>query len=129
MQNIQVVNQYFHSLATGNFELLGALLADDITWHQPGNGSLSGVHQGKADVFKLFGKFVEISEGSFKIDAVEVVMANGNLVSAIVKFSAAKKSGAKISMSGTDLMRVENGKIKEVHLFSGDQAAEDAFWG
>jgi hypothetical protein len=82
-----------------------------------------------AAVFALFGKFMEISEGSFKIDGVDSIMENGALVSASLKFSAAKKSGAKIAMSGVDLMKVENGKIKEVHLFSGDQDAEDAFWG
>jgi len=129
MQNIETVKQYFHSLATGNFEALGALLADDITWHQPGSGSLSGTHQGKAAVFTLFGKFMALSEGSFKIDAVESIMANGALVAVTLKFSATKKSGARISMNGVDLMKVENGKIKEVHLFSADQAGEDAFWG
>jgi uncharacterized protein len=129
MQNTQTVEQYFHSLAAGNFELLGSLLADDIVWHQPGRGSLSGTHTGKAAVFSLFGKFMEISEGSFKIDGVSSVMENGALVTATVEFSAAKKNGAKIAMGGVDLMKVENGKIKEVHLFSGDQAAEDAFWG
>jgi uncharacterized protein len=129
MQNTNTVKQYFHSLATGNFELLGSLLADDIVWHQPGKGALSGKHVGKPAVFALFGKFMEISEGSFKIDGVDSIMENGALVSASLKFSAAKKSGAKIAMSGVDLMKVENGQIKEVHLFSGDQAAEDAFWG
>ena len=32
-------------------------------------------------------------------------------------------------MAGVDLLRVENGKIAEVWLFSEDQPAEDAFWG
>jgi len=55
-------------------------------------------------------------------------MANANLVSATLNFFAQKKSGAKIAMDGVDLMRVENGKIQEVYLFSQDQAAEDSFW-
>lgn len=32
------------------------------------------------------------------------------------------------SMDGVDVMKFENGKIKEVFLFSADQTAEDAFW-
>ena len=31
-------------------------------------------------------------------------------------------------MDGVDLMRIEAGQIKEMWLFSGDQAAENAFW-
>lgn len=127
--NIQVVETYFSSLAKGDLNTLGALFAEDVIWNQPGHGSLSGIHQGKSAVFALFGKFMEISEGSFRIDAVNSVMSNGNLVSATLNFSAQKKSGAKISMNGVDLMKIENGKIKEVHLFSQDQSAEDEFWG
>jgi hypothetical protein len=33
-----------------------------------------------------------------------------------------------MSMSGIDVLRVENGKIREVCLFSDHQAAEDHFW-
>lgn len=129
VQNTQVVQTYFDSLAKGDLNTLGGLFADDVIWHQPGNGQLSRTHLGKQAVFGLFGQFMEISGGSFKIDSVEAPMANGDLVSAVLHFSAQKKTGESISMDGVDLMRIESGKIKEVFLFSADQAAEDAFWG
>jgi uncharacterized protein len=94
----------------------------------PGGGALSGTYHGKAELFPLFGKFMEISAGTFKIDSVTNIMVNSDLVTAVLHFSAQKPGGEKISMRGVDLMRIESGKIKEVHLFSGDQAAEDAFW-
>ncbi|MER9316256.1 ester cyclase [Mesorhizobium sp. M0659] len=34
-----------------------------------------------------------------------------------------------MAMSGIDVLRIEAGKIREVWLFSEDQAQEDAFWG
>ena len=70
---------------------------------------------------------MEISANSFKIDHVSSIMSNGNLVAANLQFSA-KSNRGEIAMNGVDLMRVENGKIKEVFLFSGDQKAEDDFW-
>lgn len=124
---VEVVQAYFDSLATGNLQKLGSLLADDIVWHQPGKGTLSKTYQGKAEVFELFGKFMEISEGSFKINKINSIMSNGSTVAATLHFSAKNKK-TEISMNGVDMMRVENGKIKEVFLFSGDQDAEDAFW-
>ncbi|MDX3525451.1 hypothetical protein P1P75_03135 [Streptomyces sp. ID05-39B] len=34
-----------------------------------------------------------------------------------------------MGMDGVDLLRIGNGKITEMWLFSADPAAEDAFWG
>lgn len=126
-QNKEIVESYFNCLATGNFDRLGQLLADDIIWHQPGQGELSKTYFGKQDLFALFGQFMTISQGSFRIDQVNSIMANGDLVTATLHFSATKPSGT-ISMDGVDLMKIQDGKIKEVWLFSGDQQAEDGFW-
>lgn len=127
--NLRIVQTYFDSLASGDLATLGSLLADDVVWHQPGSGALSGVHSGKAAVFELFGRFMAISEGSFRIDSVSSLMANGDLVTAVLHFSAKGSDGASISMNGVDLMRIEGGRIQEVFLFSEDQESEDRFWG
>lgn len=124
---IETVNIYFQSLATGDFNLLGSVLDENIVWHQPGQGVLSGTYHGKSEVLKLFSKFMEISQGTFKINKVNQLMANGNLVSATLQFSAQKPDSA-ITMDGVDIMKVENGMITEVFLFSSDQPAEDVFW-
>ena len=126
--NTGVVETYFSSLAKGDLNTLGSLFADDVIWHQPGQGKLSKTYSGKQELFGLFGQFMEISHGTFKIDSVDNIMANGSFVAATLRFSAKKSSGQSIAMSGVDVMKVENGKIKEVHLFSADQAVEDAFW-
>ncbi len=57
---------------------------------------------------------MEISAGTFKIDAVQNVMANDDLVAATLHFSAQKPNGQHISMNGVDLMKIQNGQIKEV---------------
>jgi ketosteroid isomerase-like protein len=122
-----VMRSYFDDLATGNFKHLGELLSENVIWHQPGKGLLSKNYVGKKEVFDLFGKFMEISQGTFKIDAVHAIMANVNLATATLHF-VASRGAQKISMDGVDLMRIEKGQIQEVWLFSGDQDAEDAFW-
>lgn len=127
IENKEVVQTYFDSLAKGNLDLLGQLFADDVIWRQPGQGGLSKTYHGKQELFALFGQFMNISQGTFKIDEVKSIMANGDLVTATLHFSATKP-GKSISMDGVDLMKIQNGKIKEVWLFSEDQEAEDAFW-
>jgi len=126
--NVAVVQGYFEALKAGDLAKLGSLLADDIVWHQPGSSRLSGTYRGVSEVSSLFKQFMEISGGSFQIDRVDAIMANGNLVSAILHFRA-ERGKHKMAMGGVDLMRIEGGRIKEVWLFSADQEAEDCFWG
>lgn len=123
----EVVRQYFDYLKSGQFEELMNLFSDDIIWHQPGQSHLAGTYRGKKQVAELFGRFMQLSQNSFKIDQVDDVMSNQNLVTATLSFSA--QSGEQsLQMRGVDLMRVDEGKIAEVYLFSQDQAQEDAFW-
>ncbi len=126
-----IVHEYFADLQSGNFEALMNLFTDDVIWHQPGSNQLSGIYQGKAELGGLFGKFMQISQNSFRIDDVMFIAANGNMVSATLSFSAKKCNYFEVSMKmrGVDVMRIEDGKIKEVFLFSENQEQEDSFWG
>ena len=108
-------------------DTVGKLLSDDVVWHQPGASHLSGVHSGKKKIFAHLGKFMELSDNTFRVTKVGSVMANGDMVSATLHFMA-ERPDRKLSMDGVDVMRIADGKIKEVWLFSSDQAAEDAFW-
>lgn len=127
-QNIAVANSYFTAVQTGDLEALGALVAPDVVWHQPGDNQFSGTHESAQAVFGMIGGMMQVSAGTFKIDEVSSIMANGDQVAAILKFSA-QRDRVGMSMSGVDVMTVSNGQIKEVWLYSEDQAAEDAFWG
>jgi len=127
-QNMDLVRFYFDAVARGDLEAAGNSFADDLVWHQPGGNSLSGAHRGKGAVFGLMGAFMERSAGTFRIDTVDQLFANGDLVAATIRFSASS-GGKSMSMAGVDLLRVADGKIAEVWLFSADQPAEDAFWG
>lgn len=126
-KNIEIVQNYVDSLSKGDMEKVGQLLADDVIWHQPGSSHLSGLYSGKQKVFAHLGKFMELSDNTFRVNKVQSVMANGNMVAATLHFMA-ERPGRKLSMDGIDVMRIDGGKIKEVWLLSNDQAAEDAFW-
>lgn len=126
--NIETVRRYFDAVGRGDLAAVGKALADDLHWHQPGGGELSGLHRGKDAVFVLLGQFMERSGGSFRIDSIGPLMAQGDLVAASIHFRAERPDGRAMAMSGVDLLRVADGRIREVWLFSEDQRAEDAFW-
>ncbi|RRD78322.1 nuclear transport factor 2 family protein [Tannerella forsythia] len=126
-KKIEKVRQFYTALAQGDFETVGALLSDDLIWHQPGKGTLSGVYNGKQNVFAHLGRMAQLSNGTFAIDQVDYVTGNGDLVVAAIGF-AVSANGHSMEMRGVDLFRFDNDLIKEVWLFSERIDEEDRFW-
>jgi uncharacterized protein len=126
---VAVVQQYFDALAAKDFGGVAGFLADDIVWHQPGDNRFSGLQQGAGAVNAMIGGMMEISQGSFELALTGPPMLNGDdLVAAPIHFTA-KHPGGDLGQAGVDLLKVADGKIIEVWLFSADQPGEDAFWG
>lgn len=125
--NIKIVRDYFDAVSKSDLAKLPELLSDTLVWHQPGSSDLSGTYNGRDAVFGLIGKFMERSHGTFKFDSIGNILGNGDLVAVTLQFSG-KTDSKSMSMAGIDVLRIENGKIQEVWLFSDDQASEDAFW-
>lgn len=123
-----VAATYFDSLASGDIPSAMSLLSPDVVWHQPGANQFSGDHAGVDGVGALLGGMMGASEGSFQLAVTGNAMVNGELVAVPVRFTGAR-SGVSMDMAGIDLLTVREGKIIEMHLFSDDGAAEDAFWG
>jgi ketosteroid isomerase-like protein len=128
MNQVEIISQYFKLLETGKYQELLELFKEEVVWHQPGKGSLSGVYKGRQEVARLFGEFMSRSKGTFCIAEVAEIMENGTHIAASLRFEASSERGT-LNMWGVDLFRIENNKISEVLLFSSDSDAEDAFWG
>lgn len=126
-KNTEIVRDYFNAVANGDLAKLPELLSETLVWHQPGSSDLSGIHNGRDVVMGLIGKFMERSQGTFKFDSIGNILDNGDFVAVTLQFSG-RADGRSMSMAGIDVLRIENGMIQEVWLFSDDQAAEDAFW-
>lgn len=125
---LTVSTTYFDALEAGDFATVSATFADDVVWHQPGSHQFSGVHRGSAAVGAMIGGMMTVSEGTFALKRNAPLMVNGDIVAAPVSWTA-KRSGAEMDCVGVDLMRVADGKVAEVWLFTAEPAEEDAFWG
>ena len=47
MSNSEIIATYFKAIQTGDLAKLGALVAADVIWHQPGDNQFSGTHTGR----------------------------------------------------------------------------------
>src|SRR5688500_12833240 len=125
---LAVITTYFDALEAGDFATVAAQFADDIVWHQPGANRFSGVHHGADAVGAMIGGMMTVSEGTFTLRRNAPLMVNGDVVAAPVHWTG-KRAGAEMDGVGVDVMRVADGKVAEVWLFTADPAEEDAFWG
>ena len=123
-----VASTYFDALSRGDVPTAMAQFSPSVTWHQPGENQFSGEHPGVEGVGALLGGMMGVSQGSFQLAVTGASMVNGDFVAVPVRFSG-RREGAEMDMAGVDLLTIRDGKIVEVHLFSEDSAAEDAFWG
>ncbi|MGX9987844.1 nuclear transport factor 2 family protein [Rhizobium sp. WSM1274] len=124
MTTIDIGKAYIKAVQTGDQATLGELLSPQVIWHQPGNNQFSGTKNGIVE----FGAMMAKSGGSFAITHAHRYLANGDLVAIEIQF-AGQREGAKVDQPGIDLLRVQDGKIVEVWLFSSDPEEEDQFWG
>ncbi|MCL2914592.1 nuclear transport factor 2 family protein [Shewanella corallii] len=127
-QNINTIRNYFKALESGDMETFAAMFADNVVWHQPGNNKYSGDKQGVAEIGQMVAAMMQETQGSFALKTQGDPSANGQLVAVPVSFGG-EKAQQTMQMRGTDLFRMNDGKIVEVWLFSEDQRAEDQFWG
>ena len=123
-----VAATYFDAVGRGDVPTAMAQLSEAVVWHQPGSNRFSGDHVGVAGVGTLLGAMMEASQRSFQLAVTDPAMINGDLVAVPVRFSGHREA-MSMDMAGVDLLKVRDGKIVEVHLFSEDGPAEDEFWG
>ena len=124
----EVAATYFDALGRGDVPTALAQLSDTVVWHQPGANQFSGDHAGAEGVGALLVGMMEASQGSFQLAVAGPAMVNGELVAVPVRFTG-RRDAVSMDMVGVDLLTIREGKIAEVHLFSEDGVAEDAFWG
>lgn len=126
-QTLAIFNQYNDGLVSGNFGAVFETLSDNIKWHQPGNNPLSGTVAGKELLQAHLGKFMEKSNGTFKV-ITNWVSDNEEFVAANVTFIADRGNEDTLDMNGIDLFKIADGQIQEIWLFSANQEKEDLYW-
>ena len=123
-----VARQYVDALSAKDFATVTTLYADDLVWHQPGANRFSGTLDGPDAVNAMIGAMMTISQGTFELAVTGAPMVNGDQVAVPVHFSGTRDS-ATLGQDGIDILRIADGRIAEVWLFSSAQEDEDTFWG
>jgi uncharacterized protein len=125
--NVARIRDGYAAFAKGDFAVLNDLFAEDLLWHDPGRNQLSGEYRGREAVYGLFGRLMEVTEGSFHIDLHAVFADDEHGVALVVV--TASRGGRSIEVNEAHVFHMRDGKVVEFWDASTDQYAADELLG
>ena len=125
--NVQRARQGYEAFSKGDMATISELLADDVVWHVGGSSPISGDYKGKDAVFGFFGKLMELTGGTFKIEVHDILANDGHTVTMVRE--TAEKAGKKFDSKAVHITHPDSeGRIKEFWGFEENQAEADEFF-
>jgi ketosteroid isomerase-like protein len=125
--HVTLLREAYEAFAKGDLAALDDVLAEDIRWHEPGRNQLSGTYEGRTAVYAMFGRLMELTEGSFRIE-LRTVLADDDHAASIVGISA-RRGDNSYSVTNVHVSRFSGDRVAEFWETSGDQYAVDAVLG
>ena len=102
------------------------VLTEDVEWHVPGNGPISGDHRGIDAVVDYFTTRRDLAQGSFRMHLGEVLVGEEHV--AVLADGTATIGGVEHGWTTVGLYRIRDGRVAACWLLPLDQAAFDAIW-
>jgi ketosteroid isomerase-like protein len=125
--NEELLRRGYEAFSAGDMQTLGELFADDIVWHVGGRNQLSGDYRGREEVFGLFGRFVELTGGTLRIE-LHAALADDEHALALQR-TTGEREGRALDDNSVGVYHVAGGKVTEAWFHPGDAYATDEFWG
>ena len=114
------------AFSRGDIDTLKQMIDEDVIWHVPGRSVVSGTYRGHEGLFGYFGRLMELSGGSFKVELHDVVASDEHVVN-LDRLSGTRE-GKTLDIDLALVVHVRGGKIAEAWDLFSDQYAWDEFW-
>ena len=121
-----IIRRGYKAFGEGDMETLGSLYTPDVVQRQGGNNQTAGEYQGVDNVMGLYGKFFELSGGTFAVDLKSVKTEGDKVVT--VHHAKGEREGKTLDVDESIEFTFSGDKISLLDVSSPDQAALDAFW-
>jgi uncharacterized protein len=122
-----LVRKGFDAFANGDIATLQELFHPDIVWHGAGNSPVSGDYKGGNEVFELFGRILEETQGSFSQEIHAITEGDGHVVA--ITHATATRNGKTLDDNQVVIFHIDDDdKVTEVWITPWDQASSTEFW-
>lgn len=124
--NERLIRDLYEARTRRDWEAVGALLADEVGYHEPGEEDHSGDFRGRDEVVALLQRLVTVTEGSFQL--VPEAFLNLKEHSAVRVRWWAEREGRRSEGYEIAVYRFRDDKIAEVWFYNepGDASAFSA---
>lgn len=124
--NAQRMKEAYEAFTSGDLDRLAEYFDPNLVWHVPGDSPIAGDYKGWDEVLGFFGKLVQETGGTFRLD-VHDVLANDEHGVGLVEASG-ERSGKQLTQKATHVFHLRDGKVTEFWGFAEDQRVADDFW-
>jgi ketosteroid isomerase-like protein len=124
--NLQVMRAVLNAFQSGDGPALTRLFSTDIVWKVPGKSPMSADYRGQAEVFGFFGRLMESTAGTFRVQSIDMLANDAGGV--FVDRLTAERNGRKLDIRLLLHVTIRDGKIVEGIDFFHPEHQWDAFW-
>jgi ketosteroid isomerase-like protein len=125
--HVTKIAEVYDGMACGNPLPLLSVLAPDVAWHFPGSSWMAGTQHGPNDVLRLFLNVGAMTDGTFKVEAIDIVGGDRHVAS-VVRASATRE-GRRFETPAVVVWTFEHGQVVDVREHVFEVAGLDEFWG
>lgn len=122
----EVAIALYQALGAGDVAGAAAHLAPDVVLHVPGTHPLAGDYHGVDGVFAFLAGGRERADEGQTIELLDILTGTSS-VGVHIRVRATRGERT-LDNSTIHLLRIERGRVVEVHLHNFDGVAVDAFW-
>ncbi len=122
------IREGYDAFARLDLPALAELFDEDVIWHNPGDNMISGDYRGRDAVFAMFGRTLQLNQGTGSFDVHDVIANETHAVSLLRADVSRPDAGKHLSVKEIHVFHLRDGKISEAWVFSENQRLNDDFW-
>ncbi len=124
--NVTIMRRAVDAFAAGDMATLTAAFSPELIWHIPGRSVIAGDHKGRDTVLALFGRMMEMTNGTLHVNAREIIGDDRGGV--LITNDTAERNGKRLDVMLMLRVTIREGQFVEVWDHVGDLYAHDDFW-
>ncbi len=125
-RNAELLRSGYEAFAAGDMATIQRLFHQEIVWHAQRLGILGGDHRGIEAVMSFFGRTMELTAGTFRVE-VQEILANDDGAAAVAR-STGRRGDAVLDSLQIQHFHIVDERVVEVWQYVADSPAVDAFW-
>jgi len=120
----RAIRELYEARGRRDWAAVGALLADEVGWHEPGEEGHSGDFRGREEVVALLQKLVAVTDGTFHLEP-EAFLNLDEHSAVLVRWSA-EREGRRSEGREIGIYRFDRGRISRVWFYN-EPSEQEAF--